>query len=291
MSVPRPNGLSPAAIAAASPPLEPPGTWFNFQGLLVTPKTAFSVSCASRSCGTLVLPRMMAPASLRALTRTASAVAGVPTRERSPSVESVPARSRFSLMVTGKPCNGPHETPCSRASSAAFASDSASFRTRMNDRSRPSSVSRLLFSASTSCTEVSSPDSRCFKRRCAGRVWRSCIRVPAKKEGRLAPIRRAERSQSLAYHGALLDGQPLIDRIFARYSARQASRSETAGVPSRDQIHPRLGTEVGSKRGYARPCCDRDFFLPLDSASAKRHEGTADGATLRDPLRADRRKT
>ena len=35
-------GTSPAATAAAAPPLEPPGVWSVFQGLRVAPKAAAS---------------------------------------------------------------------------------------------------------------------------------------------------------------------------------------------------------------------------------------------------------
>ena len=49
---------SPAATAAALPPLEPPGVRSVFQGLRVTPKAGPSVSPMIASSGRLVLPRI-----------------------------------------------------------------------------------------------------------------------------------------------------------------------------------------------------------------------------------------
>ena len=43
-SVPRPSGDMPAAIAADSPPLEPPGVRSRFQGLFVRPVRRLSLS-------------------------------------------------------------------------------------------------------------------------------------------------------------------------------------------------------------------------------------------------------
>ena len=43
-SVPRPIGLSPAAIAADSPPLEPPGVRSRFHGLFVRPESRLTLS-------------------------------------------------------------------------------------------------------------------------------------------------------------------------------------------------------------------------------------------------------
>jgi hypothetical protein len=42
-SVPWASGVSPAATAAALPPLEPPGEWAGFRGLRVGSPTSFSV--------------------------------------------------------------------------------------------------------------------------------------------------------------------------------------------------------------------------------------------------------
>lgn len=43
-SVPTPRGDIPAAMAAASPPDEPPGEWAELQGFTVWPKRGFLVS-------------------------------------------------------------------------------------------------------------------------------------------------------------------------------------------------------------------------------------------------------
>ena len=71
-SLPIPPKEQPAAMAAASPPLEPPEEYAGFHGLLVRPLTRLSVSYAMRNSGVLVLPSRMAPAAFRRETRGAS---------------------------------------------------------------------------------------------------------------------------------------------------------------------------------------------------------------------------
>ncbi len=58
-------GPSPAATAAAAPPLEPPGVRSRSQGLRVRPKSGLSVSALWPNSEVLVLPRMTAPAARR----------------------------------------------------------------------------------------------------------------------------------------------------------------------------------------------------------------------------------
>jgi len=53
---------SPAATAAAAPPLEPPGVWSSCHGLRVAPKVGVSVKCHWPTSGAWVLPTMIAPA-------------------------------------------------------------------------------------------------------------------------------------------------------------------------------------------------------------------------------------
>ena len=61
-SLPIPIGESNAAIAAASPPLDPPGVRVRSHGLLVLPNTLLSVSHQSVNSGVFVLPSNMPPA-------------------------------------------------------------------------------------------------------------------------------------------------------------------------------------------------------------------------------------
>src|SRR5258707_14943446 len=62
-SLPTPPAEQPAAMAAASPPLEPPAECARFHGLLVFPVRRLSVSEAIKNSGVLVLPGRMAPAA------------------------------------------------------------------------------------------------------------------------------------------------------------------------------------------------------------------------------------
>src|ERR1700676_1725583 len=71
-SLPTPLIEHPAAMAAASPPLEPPALRDNSQGLLVLPLARLSVSYAIKNSGVLVLPSTIAPAAFSRATSTAS---------------------------------------------------------------------------------------------------------------------------------------------------------------------------------------------------------------------------
>src|SRR6187455_691258 len=74
-SLPIPPAEQPTAMAADSPPLEPPGVRSRFQGLLVRPMRWLSVSYIARNSGVLVLPRITAPAARRRATAVASRAA------------------------------------------------------------------------------------------------------------------------------------------------------------------------------------------------------------------------
>ena len=66
----------PAAIAAAEPPLEPPGERSRFQGFLDAPNGTLSVLPLYPNSGVLVLPTTTAPAALSLATKTESVDAG-----------------------------------------------------------------------------------------------------------------------------------------------------------------------------------------------------------------------
>ena len=65
-SLPTPPADIPAAIAADSPPLDPPAVRVRSHGLFVRPYKRLSVSHAISSSGVLVTPRTMAPAGPQA---------------------------------------------------------------------------------------------------------------------------------------------------------------------------------------------------------------------------------
>src|SRR5919197_5715547 len=71
VSVPIAQGASPAATAAAEPPLEPPGTRVRSQGLRTGPKPEFSFEEPIANSSWLVLPRTGAPAFSRRATAVA----------------------------------------------------------------------------------------------------------------------------------------------------------------------------------------------------------------------------
>src|SRR5947199_3492198 len=92
-SLPTPPAEHPAAIAAASPPLEPPAVRDKSQGLFVRPYIRLSVSQAIRSSGVFVTPTTMAPACRSLLTKGASALATCPRRRFVPASHCMPATS------------------------------------------------------------------------------------------------------------------------------------------------------------------------------------------------------
>src|ERR1035438_640882 len=62
-SVAVPTPTRPAAIAAAEPPLEPPGEYSGFQGLPVIPVNSLAVKPSMANSGSVDLPITTAPAS------------------------------------------------------------------------------------------------------------------------------------------------------------------------------------------------------------------------------------
>ena len=71
MSVPIDHGASPAATAAAEPPLEPPGTRSIAQGLRTGSYAEFSFEEPMANSSMFVLPSMGAPAAARRSTAVA----------------------------------------------------------------------------------------------------------------------------------------------------------------------------------------------------------------------------
>ena len=72
MSVPSDASACPAAIAAAEPPDDPPGTRARSHGLRVIPKAEFSFDEPIANSSQFTLPTMTAPASRRRAVTVAS---------------------------------------------------------------------------------------------------------------------------------------------------------------------------------------------------------------------------
>src|ERR1700683_1732062 len=77
-SVPNPNGVTPAAMDAAAPALEPPGVFATFQGLRVIPVKGLSPPGLQPYSLVVVFPMMTAPAALSLSTEGASSGATCP---------------------------------------------------------------------------------------------------------------------------------------------------------------------------------------------------------------------
>ena len=114
---------SPAATAAALPPLDPPALRSVSHGLRVMPNAGPSVSQMIASSGMFVLPITTAPAARRRRTSSESWAAGsvnasVPQRVTSPVTSST------SFTAIGTPRSG-RSSPAPRRPSACWASTSA----------------------------------------------------------------------------------------------------------------------------------------------------------------------
>src|SRR5574343_1057525 len=115
----------PMAVAAAAPPLDPPGVTPGLKGLSVRPWKLLSVNQRKENAGALLRPTMMAPASSMDCTSGEWRVAMLALSAATPSVVGSPFTSMLILMVTGTPCSAPSVSPRACAASAASAACSA----------------------------------------------------------------------------------------------------------------------------------------------------------------------
>src|SRR5205823_5216273 len=95
-----------AASAAAPPPVLPPGVRVGSQGLTQRPKRGLLVCQSAAYIGTLVFPRMTAPALRTQTARPESAEARALASAGIPCVVGKPRTSIVSLIVTGRPSRG-----------------------------------------------------------------------------------------------------------------------------------------------------------------------------------------
>src|SRR5215831_14182085 len=102
-SEPSASGASPAATAAAPPPVEPPGVRERSQGLRDSPKSRLSVEPRQANSGRFVLPTKIAPAARRPATLGASSAATNSASKREPYDTRSPTVQRLSLIEIGTP--------------------------------------------------------------------------------------------------------------------------------------------------------------------------------------------
>ncbi len=134
----RPSTAMLAPTAVAVPALLPPGTRSGSTTLSVGPAQLSSAWVPVwLSTGTLVLPRMTAPAA-RMRATTGASVAGIrstppllPCSSDQPAVVGKPTMSIGSLTTTGTPASGPSASPAARRRSMARASSMASSLRKM----------------------------------------------------------------------------------------------------------------------------------------------------------------
>jgi hypothetical protein len=158
-SEPQSRNVSPAATAAADPPLEPPGLRVGACGLFVRPYSSFAVCAKSASIvATFVLPTRIAPAARSRRTAAASSAAVQPACSGRPQVVGSPAVWKASFTLIGTPASAPAAAPEARAPSTRRASARARSAqvttTALRSAFATSSAASI---ASTSSTELTSP--------------------------------------------------------------------------------------------------------------------------------------
>src|SRR5689334_12439509 len=95
-SLPSTSVPTPAASAAAPPPVDPPDECDAFHGFRVMPRNELSVMPFQPNSGSVVLPRKTAPASRNRATLGESSVTGSADDVREPDRVGRPATSRLS---------------------------------------------------------------------------------------------------------------------------------------------------------------------------------------------------
>jgi hypothetical protein len=120
----RSASIATYASGRTSGRLDPPAVRARSQGLFTRPYIELSLSYAIRNSGTLVFPRMIAPAPRSRATSGASASGVLPFRSTLPHSHASPATSIELFTVTGTPCRVPSAffpLGVAAAASAAFA--------------------------------------------------------------------------------------------------------------------------------------------------------------------------
>src|SRR5436190_11277557 len=158
MSLPTSSGVSPAASAAAPPPVDPPGVRAGSQGFTVRPKIGLSACQSARTGGTFVLPRTTAPAARTRVVAGASCSDTNPDHSGTPTVVRRPLTLIDSFNVIGRPRSAP-VSPRARAASAASAWWRARAKSRITTALRVGSwrAIRTTWSSSSSTAETRRP--------------------------------------------------------------------------------------------------------------------------------------
>src|SRR5690606_5385505 len=120
-SLPWAAATSPAATAAAAPPLEPPAVHPGRHGLRVGGPSAVSQYREQPNSLVAVLPRLMVPAARKAATTSSSYSGTKSVNASEPYVVRTPRVACRSLIATGTPSSGGGYSSLASRSSAARA--------------------------------------------------------------------------------------------------------------------------------------------------------------------------
>jgi len=157
MSDPSASGTMPAARAHAAPPLDPPALRLGSTGFRVVPKIVLNVWEPAANSGTLVFPRITAPAPRIRSTISSSRSGTWSAKSGEPCVVRHPATSWVSLTANGRPCRAPVPSPRAVRSSATVAASRARSSSRLTIAlsSGLRSAIRVRCSSSSSRAEIS----------------------------------------------------------------------------------------------------------------------------------------
>ena len=161
MSVPSVRGTSPAAIAAALPPLEPPGTRSRSHGFRVWARALFSVELPIANSSRFSRPRITAPAARSCSMTWASYGETKSASIRLAAVSFCPFTAIRFFTATGTPSNGPRDSPAARRASASAAIAKAnSPSASRNAPTRPSTAAMRSRHCCVSSRAEISPEAR-----------------------------------------------------------------------------------------------------------------------------------
>ena len=158
MSVPSAQTTSPAATAAALPPLEPPGTRSRSHGLRTGPNAEFSLDDPIANSSQFVLPISTLPWPDSRAQAVHSYGGTYSSRISEPHVVRIPCVASTSFSASGMPATACCGAPVPRCASSSAARSSATSGVRVrNARTSSSTASIRRSDDSTTSVAVTSP--------------------------------------------------------------------------------------------------------------------------------------
>ncbi len=151
VSVPNVTVTMPLAIAAADPPLDPPGVYPYFSGFMQRPQNGLSVVPPRAPSCMFKVPSSTPPAARSRATTVASLCAGA-EGAKVPQRVGRPATAMLSFTAKGIPSSGPKDCPATIRASLACASTRALSGSVVTKDRISSSTRQVRSSAASVCS-------------------------------------------------------------------------------------------------------------------------------------------